>query len=158
MKKTSLINFFVKVDVRPDGCWLWTAHVNASGYGTFGVDGHSQLAHRVSYFLHVGAIPDGKQLDHLCHTADLSCVGGTTCPHRRCVNPAHLEPVALTENIFRSPNTRASINASRTHCPQGHAYDEANTYLMANPGNRMWRACRACRAAHKASKRLKVAA
>lgn len=80
------------------GCWLWTAGVRcntASGsYGHIASDGGkpSLLAHRVAYELYVGPIPEGLVLDHLCRNTI-------------CVNPAHLEPVTLRENLERSPLT-----------------------------------------------------
>lgn len=46
-------------------------------------------------------IPDDLQIDHLCHTDDPGCLGGNDCPHRRCVNPAHLEPVTPQGNSLR---------------------------------------------------------
>lgn len=62
--------------VTESGCWLWIGCVNAHGYGRLNVDGTDvQLAHRVSWVIHRGAIPDG-----LCHKCD-------TPP---CVNPDHL--------------------------------------------------------------------
>lgn len=102
--------FLFHVDKRgPDECWPWTAFINAGGYGTFGLDGPGNLAHRWSYEHFVKPIPDGLQLDHLCHTRErLTCPGGPTCPHRRCVNPAHLEPVPQKVNVERGVNTKLS--------------------------------------------------
>ena len=62
---------------REKGCWLWVARKNAGGYGTFKADSKSLLAHRVSYELYVGEIPDGMCVCHKCDTP-------------ACVNPQHL--------------------------------------------------------------------
>lgn len=117
-------------------CWLWTGALS-NGYGAFGGTG-SRLAHRIAYEELVGPISDGLGLDHLCHNSDLSCEGGSTCVHRSCVNPKHVEPVTTGENLLRSPLTETSRNAARTHCPQGHEYTEENTVY--GPG----RKCRQC--------------
>lgn len=118
------------------GCWLWTGNINSQGYGLILPNGSNQRlrAHRAMYELLVGPIPEGLTLDHLCHSADASCVGGSSCQHRRCVNPAHLEPVTRGENVRRGAPPK------RTHCPKGHPYDEANTYRRKSGG----RVCRTC--------------
>jgi hypothetical protein len=95
-----LRRFQAKVDVTAS-CWLWTGARTTGGYGLLKVDGRPEYVHRLSYEHHVGPIPDGLQLDHLCRV-------------RCCVNPAHLEPVTGTENIRRGEP------ATRTHCPRGH--------------------------------------
>lgn len=59
------------------GCWLWIGTRNPSGYGRLNVRGRVQLAHRVSWVMHVGPIPDGM---HVCHKCDTPA----------CVNPDHL--------------------------------------------------------------------
>lgn len=78
-----------------EGCWIWLGAPTAGGYGSFHLEGRQYYAHRVSYVLNVGDIPDGLHLDHLCR-------------NKRCVNPAHLEPVTFQENIRRGRVALAS--------------------------------------------------
>jgi hypothetical protein len=109
------------------GCWEWTASKTGDGYGKLGVNGKTRDAHAVAYELIEGPVPDGLELDH-------------TCRVRRCINPAHLEPVTHRENMLRAP-----YFGSDTHCKAGHEWTEENTYTY-----RAQRCCRACNAAsHK---------
>ena len=109
------------------GCWLWTGYVHKTGYGSYTLKGKTRLAHRFSYEMYVGDIPEGHDLDHLCRV-------------RCCVNPDHLEPVSRRENLERSPIWSGNF----THCPSGHAYDEGNTYYYNGS-----RRCMACRRTHQ---------
>lgn len=93
---------FVRHIYFTSSCWLWTGSVNPNGYGAFGVrPNQPRYAHRVSYELFVGPIPEKLTIDHLCHDP-LSCREGNVCPHRRCVRPEHLEAVTLRTNIRRA--------------------------------------------------------
>lgn len=120
--------FWSKVDMTPTihGCWVWTAGVAAKGYGQFRLNGKMEKAHRVAYELSVGPIPEGLVIDHLCR-------------NRACVNSDHLETVTAVENTRRGDTWK--LNAAKTRCPQGHPYDEANTYISRDG----WRGCRICR-------------
>ncbi|WP_329114539.1 HNH endonuclease signature motif containing protein [Streptomyces sp. NBC_01353] len=120
-----------------DGCVLYTGYITDGGYGQISVNGSQKLAHRAIYELTVGPIPEGMELDHICHNRDSSCVGGTSCRHRRCINVDHLEPVTGAENTRRGRTW--AINGTKTHCPQGHPYDDENTHRY---GGRRY--CRAC--------------
>lgn len=134
--------FWSKVNrAEPDACWLWESATNQNGYGTFsmgGREGRPEFAHRVAWMLCMGPIPEGLVLDHLCRVPG-------------CVNPSHLEPVTHRENCARG--VAAEVNAARqlsiTHCPQGHPYDDANTYR--HPQG--CRKCRACAAEQARAKR-----
>ena len=93
-------------------CWLWTGSLDGAGYGRFTVSAErrARQAYRIAYELFVGPIPEGLTLDHLCRV-------------RRCVNPAHLEPVTQGVNVMRSPLSVSGRNIRKAHCPRGHAYD-----------------------------------
>jgi hypothetical protein len=106
-------------------CWEWVACKNQGGYGKFRLQERMRSAHIVSYEMARGPVPPGKELDHLCR-------------NRACVNPDHLEPVTHEVNVRRG---RGGQNrAAKTHCPQGHAYDEANTRINVAGA----RECRMC--------------
>ena len=70
MDDRTLARFMANVEIQPNGCWHWTGHITDDGYGTFYIDGKSELAHRVSYRHFVDEIPDGFEIDHLCHTRE----------------------------------------------------------------------------------------
>lgn len=135
--------FWERVDRRGDDeCWPWRG-ATPHGYGTIWVDTKVGIpAHRFAYELLVGPIPGGMTVDHLCHGADDSCAGGDSCPHRRCCNPAHLEPVTRAENVLRGRSPVALL-ARATHCVHGHPFDAANTYYRRDRNGR--RECITCR-------------
>lgn len=107
-------------------CWIWNGAKLANGYGRLTInDGRKAfLAHRISYELNVGRIPEKLQIDHLCRV-------------RNCVNPGHLEAVTCRINLLRG-ETITALCAAKTHCPKGHQYSIENTYT--DPDG-----CRHCR-------------
>lgn len=143
--RPAIDRFTEKYVVNADtGCWEWIAFKNPKGYGTFKIGSRTTntcraaAAHRFSYEHYKGAIPEGLQIDHLCRV-------------RHCVNPEHLEAVTGKENNRRG--IASIVNSARmkaiTHCPQGHEYNEENTYIDPSGGRR----CRSCARARKISNR-----
>lgn len=85
--RTEEERFWSYVKKEKDGCWLFIADSECSGYGRFSLsDGLGRiLAHRYSWELHFGPIPDGMLV---CHRCDV--LHGDSQLYRRCVNPDHL--------------------------------------------------------------------
>lgn len=141
MRRPAAERFLEKIAPGKNGCTLWTGGLNGAGYGQFylGVTADRPTgkgyAHRFSYELHVGPIPAGMHIDHLCR-------------NRACVNPEHLEPVAPRVNILRGLSP-AARHAEKTHCPKGHPYSGDNLYTHPIKGQRICRACGRIRTAQK---------
>ncbi len=89
-----------RVTVDSDGCWIVAARDNGSGYQWLFGD----YAHRHMHRMHVGPIPAGYEVDHLC-------------VQPACANPAHLEAVTPQENKRRE-------FARKRSCIRGHPLPE----------------------------------
>lgn len=128
-------NFISKIEKdKNTGCWLWTGATLPGGYvqvcwAIDGDSGKNHLIHRISYLFHVGSIPEGLVLDHLCRV-------------RHCVNPKHLEPVTTRENILRGVSP-IKVNAFKTHCVRGHELVGGNLYFQDTQKTK--RGCKICR-------------
>lgn len=76
MRKIPLVNRFWENVRKTESCWIWTA-CKRGGYGLIYGNGRRQSAHRLSYEIHKGPIPDGLDCLHKCDNPS-------------CVNPEHL--------------------------------------------------------------------
>jgi|SRR5579863_2592139 len=144
-----------RIEVQPNGCWLYRGSLT-DGYGQMWDGKRKVLTHRFSYEYFKGPIPSEVITDHLCHKPT-ECGGGSTCPHRACANPDHIEPSTHAKNSSKGRSIRnssqamepawkaaAARNRAKTHCVQGHEYTEENTYWW--KGGRSCLICRRGRA------------
>lgn len=118
-----------------EDCWtIPGGKANPEGYRYVIWNGRTTMGHRLLHELFNGPIPDGDVVMHSCDSPP-------------CCNPTHLRAGTAKENtaeMFKRGRARSGQSA-KTHCPQGHEYNEENTYL--------YRGHRYCRACHKAYSR-----
>jgi hypothetical protein len=126
LARRALERFDAKVLVVENGCHEWQSTLTHNGYGLFWFNGKHVLAHRFGWEAQRDPIPAKLTIDHLCR-------------NRRCVNVEHLEVVDLRTNILRGNGTSAR-NIRKTHCAQGHPFNERNTGHRAT-GVRYCREC-----------------
>ena len=110
--KANNINDIYKFIIKTSECWAWTGHKHAKGYGVFNIKSKKLKAHRVSYELHIGAIPDGLHVLHKCDVPE-------------CTNPEHLYVGTNEQNVADKMNRKRHKAFSITHCPKGHEYPPA---------------------------------
>ena len=114
-----------------DDCWQWTGTTNDDGYGKIGVNGKKVGAHRYSYELHNGPIPEGM---HVLHS----------CDNPGCANPKHLSIGTHKQNMEQRDARGRNGFSKRTHCKRGHEFTPENTKVYKTK-NKTSRHCLACR-------------
>src|ERR1035437_7357539 len=122
--------FWARVDRTP-GCWTWLAGRNGKGYGYFWINGRTIQAYKVADDWRRGPLPEGQERHHVCE--NILCVR----PHRD-----HVARVTVRAHRLATAGTFPAVNAAKTECPQGHPYDNVNTFY--SPAGDTRRRCRAC--------------
>lgn len=111
-------------------CWTWHKSTT-SGYGKLWIAGKLKSVHRLMAEWFYGTC--------------LECVDHVVCSNPPCVNPLHLLPTSFLFNNTRSGcKGIASVNKSKTHCRNGHPFNDKNTMLILKASGRMQRRCRKC--------------
>lgn len=106
------VRFWSKVEPRPSGCWEWTGATRRGGYGVFvyrlaSYRVRQDTAHRLSWEMLYGPVPDGLLV---CHS----------CDNRRCVRPSHLWLGTDQDNSDDKMRKGRSNLASRSWRPRSH--------------------------------------
>lgn len=117
----------------------------SDGYGVIGLGGSANMGQVHKYILEKenGPVPDGLVLDHQCRV-------------RACCNTDHLRVVTVKVNVTENiVGVNWQLQAAKTHCLQGHPFDEANTYRYVTDG-RTSRHCRECSRLSMQKRRLKL--
>ena len=83
----------------PDGeCLVWTAFKSVDGYGKMKVGPKVRSAHVVSWELANGEVPEGMEVDHICH-------------NRACVNVAHLRLATRSQNMWNRGGAQSTSSS-----------------------------------------------
>lgn len=139
MPDDALMNHFM-LHVLPEpnsGCWLWAGPEDGGEYGGLHHNGTRHRAHRLSYQLFCGDIPDRLMICHHCDT-------------KWCVNPAHLF-LGTAEDNNRDCQAKGRHIAAYgrtsqiTHCVRGHPFSGHNLVIERRSNGRFRRVCRTCK-------------
>lgn len=113
--------------VQASACWQWLGLLTQAGYGHFG----NKTAHWWLWEIYHGPVPPGMEIHHRRQ-------------NKACCNPEHPIAVTRAQHAELHGYRIAVRNKAKTHCPQGHVYDQANTIIRRDRQGRQIRDCRAC--------------
>jgi HNH endonuclease/NUMOD3 motif len=116
-----------------DGCWVWTGAKNQNGYGNFFLDGQIMKAHRASYQLHLGCIPEGLQVLHRCDNPS-------------CIRPDHLF-LGTPDDNMKDASSKGRLKGSTGYRHSKQVREKISNALAGKPKSEK------AKAAYKASKR-----
>jgi len=118
------------MEITESGCWHSSFKTSDTGYVQLSFRGSKAFQHRLSYQMYKGSIPNGLYVLH-------------TCDNRKCWNPDHLWLGTISDNKQDELRKGRNYEASRTHCPRGHAYEVHGV----RAGKSQWRKCTLCQRA-----------
>lgn len=134
-RSTVTERFTRKLVALPSGCIEWVGCLDRGGYGYIGRDSKKISTHRLAWEIANGPIPDGL---YVCHS----------CDNPKCCNVDHLWLGTNAENQADSRAKGRHVNTSKTHCVNGHPFNEANTYR--------WRSRRFCKVCNRNLQHRKI--
>lgn len=102
MNRRDWVARFWSYVIKSDGCWLWAGAQTDKGYGKFNHCGTPDRAHRISWTITLGAIPDGLCVLH-------------SCDRRLCVRPSHLFLGTRLENAADRDKKHRQVKGEQVH-------------------------------------------
>lgn len=104
--------------ITDSGCWEYTGQKNYMGYGKIKWMGITTGVHRAAAAIKMGFPLKGREIQ-ICHN----------CDNPACFNPDHLYDGTTSTNQLDSILRGTHFYSRKTHCPNGHPYDEDNTVI-----------------------------
>ena len=132
MRKNTIEKILSKCTVDVNGCLIYSGRAFTGTdkwkYPVIVFEGKTWIASRLIWTKLVHHIPKGLYILH-------------RCDNTLCVNVDHLFLGTLSDNIKDCVAKKRHVQARKTHCPQGHSYDELNTYLHLKSNTRYCKTC-----------------